>query len=203
MRSFRRVRRRAVSLLEMLIAIAIITTLASMLLSALGGMTSRARGARCMANLRQIAVAMNLYVSDNDGLFPPQTDANGKDWDELLQNLMVGRPESKQELYLCQGQSPKVRYGYNNLISGTNSGAPSFDIADTPYRRVINIVNPAKKVLVGCVSKGRSIAPGVPGGNNSMALVHGKRGMLLFADGHVAACFNTDVTYNGNFEPGK
>jgi prepilin-type N-terminal cleavage/methylation domain-containing protein/prepilin-type processing-associated H-X9-DG protein len=63
-------RRRAFTLIELLVVIAIIAILAALLLPALSAAKQRAQSIKCMNDVKQLGLAMKLYVDENDDAFP-------------------------------------------------------------------------------------------------------------------------------------
>lgn len=74
-------RKRAFTLVEMLIVIAIIGTLVALLLPAIQSARQSAFKASCSNRMRQIGLAMTFYCDANDGKFPQNSHAGaGKSW---------------------------------------------------------------------------------------------------------------------------
>jgi len=65
-------RRAGFTLIELLVVIAIIAILAALILPALSRAKAKALQVKCASNQKQIAVAYQLYIDDNNGFYPAQ-----------------------------------------------------------------------------------------------------------------------------------
>ena len=89
------------TLIELLVVIAIIAILAGMLLPALNYARGSANGSSCINNLKQMGLAHNLYMSENDG-YIPSIRCKGFNWRTTL--YIDGQNSfSKSKLIRCPG----------------------------------------------------------------------------------------------------
>jgi prepilin-type N-terminal cleavage/methylation domain-containing protein/prepilin-type processing-associated H-X9-DG protein len=64
------VRSKAFTLIEILIVLAVLAVLAGLMFPVLGHVRQRSQQATCQSNMRQLALAIQQYVKDNDSRYP-------------------------------------------------------------------------------------------------------------------------------------
>lgn len=63
------------TLIEVLVILAVISIVAGIIASGVWQAHQKARQTNCASNLRQISAALQIYVADCDGVYPPDVDA--------------------------------------------------------------------------------------------------------------------------------
>jgi len=102
---------RGFTLIELLVVIAIIAILAAILFPVFAKAREKARQSQCMNNQRQLMVACQIYMQDNDNVYP---DAG----------LVKGQFSLPPATWFCPTYGKgKDGYGYNGYLSGQATDA--------------------------------------------------------------------------------
>ncbi|CAN5530532.1 DUF1559 domain-containing protein [soil metagenome] len=165
------------TMVELLVVVAIIGTLASLVISSYGGVMRKAKETKCVSNLRQVASGLMLYVGENNGRLPSATiDKDDPDapinpvtglkitadymWSKQLGPYLPQKSDSltsaQNKVFVCPAASYQ---GYaNSAISTTyNSSSTLFYFSNSSTlgtasalegRRMSTVQYPAKTILV-------------------------------------------------------
>jgi len=169
----RETNRSGFSLIELLVIIAIISLLLSILTPSLGRTRSMAMRLKCAHNLKQIDVAMHLYLSSNDDLYPCAEDPlpagywlwMGRGWRDFVEPYLGGNIDANNPsiLWCPQDKVAKEKYESTSYaysmsfyhsaeqIDSMSSPADTYGSASQPSmaQRSFSVAKPSGKVIVG------------------------------------------------------
>ena len=116
----------AFTLIELLVVIAIIAILAGMLLPVLARAKESGRRISCLNNLKELSLAAQMFVNENQGTYPPRSTISPTDrwpdkfYDDYGRNI---------KLLLCPSETTDTPQ--------TASGSPPSEVADNAPRSYI------------------------------------------------------------------
>jgi prepilin-type N-terminal cleavage/methylation domain-containing protein/prepilin-type processing-associated H-X9-DG protein len=99
------------TLIELLVVIGVLALLLAVLVPALSSAKEYARRTKCLSNVRQLGISLQLYADSNDGRVPPRTYEEGAVWVNRLEPYYTNR-----KLLHCPTDRGKVDQSY--LMNG-------------------------------------------------------------------------------------
>jgi type II secretory pathway pseudopilin PulG len=101
-------RRRAFTLVELLVIVGMLTLLAATQVSALAGAKARTKVVVCSSNVRQLTLTLHLYAGDNQDKLPGLTGYASWPWDLPwdIGNKLLSYNLEKRTFY-CPGTAPR------------------------------------------------------------------------------------------------
>lgn len=183
-------RRRAFTLVELLIVIGIIAVLAGFLLTSGSRVRKQSAQLQCANNLRHLAMAFTMYAQDNEGRFP-----------DPFKTFAPGLP-------------PITKY-LGRVDPATVAVCPADDVSQRPYKfsysanvliapavRLAAVQVPARKILLIDEDKPDDGEWHQDKQPDALALRHlNDRGNVAYCDGHVDAVTRKDTREPLNYDP--
>lgn len=163
-------RYRGFTVLELLVAVAIIGLVAGLVFPALNRARAAAKTTGCLGNLRQMALAVQMYVNDSGGRLPVlQNRASVTNEAPALDTALLGYVAGKREVFRCPADAKNLfvatgtSYFWNFTVNGQDIG------------NLFSIVGGAEPTRVPLVSDKEGFHAEIP-----------DRVVILYADGHVS-----------------
>jgi prepilin-type N-terminal cleavage/methylation domain-containing protein/prepilin-type processing-associated H-X9-DG protein len=184
-------RRRGFTLVELLVVIAVITTIAGLLFPVLAHARERARQMTCLSNLRQIGMAHLRYLEDWDEQLPywwqagpPRPEPLGPYtyWPERLQPYLQSQAVFRDPSFSWwQPRPPEVKLADYALLTwgpgGSGTASDPFWCWPGPSLSLAQVTRPAEAVQLTDGYTTTSITGGV-------VARHSGGGNIGFLDGH-------------------
>jgi prepilin-type N-terminal cleavage/methylation domain-containing protein len=195
-------RRRAFTLVELLVVIGIIATLIAILLPALNNSREQARQIRCLSNMRQLVMAWQMYATDAKGKIcgadtpamgdPKEwhwvTQEGGRDTRESIKAGVLFKYMNSYEIYSCPNVSYLRVFSINGWLNGEGPVGPDGKLA----KHISDVKRPHATFVFTEEWDPRGyminsfMVPPYPATDwvDIPAPLHGRVGLLAFADGH-------------------
>jgi prepilin-type processing-associated H-X9-DG protein/prepilin-type N-terminal cleavage/methylation domain-containing protein len=186
----------AFTLVELLTVVAIISILSTLGLAATRGVTEKTRTNQCLNDLRQVGVAVQLYVGDNSGRFP-NTSHQGvaASWTNTLADFL--KTNFLGRCCAVPKHRSKLTYAWNDALAdaqGYGVTAPSFRSPSTTMVVTELATNLTGEHFHFSGTRGGAsrITPNQFRGEVNVTC-HNSSANYLFADGHVENLRWTEV----------
>jgi prepilin-type N-terminal cleavage/methylation domain-containing protein/prepilin-type processing-associated H-X9-DG protein len=123
---------RGFTILEILVVIVIISLLALIAIPSIGILQARGESAKCLSNLRQIGIALQAYLADNNTEMPTllagrrSVEEAGPVLDDTLSSYT-----DNMSIFLCPadrtlGKQSGTSYYWNSALNGQRAGSLNF-----------------------------------------------------------------------------
>jgi prepilin-type N-terminal cleavage/methylation domain-containing protein/prepilin-type processing-associated H-X9-DG protein len=141
---------KAFTLVELLVVISIIGLLAGLAVPAINGALKKAKSGACMANLRQIGLALITYATDSESGKFPESVGDDATWAKTVASYVNTTTKSKKSIFVCPGSEKPVQEGSDSTVAITY-GVHSALVDPTKNFPINSVVRPSDVILAGDV----------------------------------------------------
>lgn len=190
-------RRNAFTLVELLVAVALIGLLGALVFAAGAAARKRMQTAACQSQLRQVGAATLLHVAENKNRLPSISHARDENGGSLSWTRTLERYLGVGFLGRCPAQPEhpaKITYGWNDLLVTADGEGIPFVSAKTPSSTLMTaeIAEDQTAEHLHFAGAARGVTPAF---FKTLVNVqcHGAGANYLFVDGHVATVPWTEI----------
>lgn len=188
---------RAFTLLELLVVISIIGTLAALLLPSLSRAKAAARSAQCMSQMRQLGLAVRFYADNHEEEFPRSQHSafahRQQPWGRALALQLSSSDQAwtnlLQGIYHCPSERRKTPWSYGLNVYFELGPEDDYRGSPATWRKAANIPRPVETVLFGeSTSSADHFMAHFWQSSRDAAEIdarrHGTKSIYAFVDGH-------------------
>jgi prepilin-type processing-associated H-X9-DG protein/prepilin-type N-terminal cleavage/methylation domain-containing protein len=196
-----RARASSFTLIELLVVVAVIATLAALLLPALSSAQRKARDVQCVNNLRQMGYATVIYCQDEEDRLPfawyNDPDPAVNNFYALLMPELYGANfdgygDFEIRLYACPMRLREPLVGPNPMrVSYGMNAHNSVEFPDPRTRRLAQAQEAAGTVLIADIAYPHNHPPLKTMAPYQAGYKHRGKANILFFDGHAASLAST------------
>jgi prepilin-type N-terminal cleavage/methylation domain-containing protein/prepilin-type processing-associated H-X9-DG protein len=196
-------KKKGFTLIELLVVVAIISLLAAILFPVFARARENARRASCASNLKQLGIALRMYVQDNDQWLPRrQYPLSAYPWWYAPPRAVLNPYIKSAQVWQCRSNPRRSTVGADGVFNSYSANCLSADRGPFGETRPIHwreVKSPAS--VVTYVESENDACYDAWYSSNHFYGGHLGRGNVLFGDGHVKALLALDLI--GQSEGGK
>jgi|GEM_PF-1278505 len=186
----------AFSLIEILVAIAIIGVLATLAVTWLGASSAKSKEVKCLNNLKQLSAATQLYCAENMGALPLRgsTPYNSPPWYQPLVSYVSANMKNGSQIAIENA-------GIKTFQCPAYKPPPARDVTYAPDVKcanlsMISITQPSKKIWLVTSTDSYSVNSS---GLQRINFPHKRRAGVLFFDGHTELLTQAELSTIASF----